>query len=167
MEEVILSLGSNIGDRADYLQKAILLISERVGVIKSISGVYETEPVGFKSETKFLNLCISLDSNLSPQKLLIQTQQIESELGRTEKSANIYTSRKIDIDIIFYGTRSINEENLCIPHPLFQDRKFVLLPLNDLDKDFKDPVTNLTIEQLLINCTDRSYINPIQLVISL
>ncbi len=130
-----LSLGANIGDRRATLSAAIRMIENRVGSVVRVSNVIETEPQGFTSENKFLNLCISIDTTLSPRELLLTTQQIERELGRKKKSVNYqYEDRPIDIDILLYGDETINEPDLVIPHPRMKERDFIMTPLKEITR---------------------------------
>lgn len=156
--DLYLSLGSNIGDRIGYLQEAVESINEEVGELVSISSVYETPPWGFEATTSFLNLCLHMKCNLAPKIVLERIKTIEKALGREENQGKGYSSREIDIDIILYGNHFIDRGDLQIPHPRFRLRRFVLHPLNDIAADNTDPVTHLTIAQLLANCPDLSLI---------
>lgn len=157
INRTILSLGSNIEPREDFLKNAFNLLNKKAGRIIKTSKIYTTPPLGFESEQLFLNCCFLMETILTPNELLQVTQSIEIELGRSKKSINNeYASRTIDIDIIFYNQDCINTENLIIPHPLYSKRKFVLKPLNDLAESITDPISYLTVEQLLINCEDNS-----------
>ncbi len=128
-----LSLGANIGDRRATLASAIRMLKERVGNVVKVSSIIESEPQGFTSNNKFLNLCIAIDTQLSPRELLTITQEIERTLGRTTKSIDLhYTDRPIDIDILLYGDSVINEEDLIIPHPRMNERDFVMTPLKEI-----------------------------------
>lgn len=158
---VYLSLGSNLGNRLQNLQSAVDVINIQAGKIDTISSVYETPPVGFESEDQFLNICLSIQTNLDPHELLVRLQQIEIDLGRTHKSTvqhgvNIYASRTIDIDILFYGSSVLKSTKLMIPHPLFSERKFVLVPLCEIAPKFIDPFSKLGINELLRKCKDTS-----------
>jgi len=153
-EDLILGLGSNIGDREDHLKKVIELLRNRVGEVIAISPIYETEPWGFSSKDKFLNLVVMMRSNLQPVELLKTILQTEAELGRTRESMH-YSSRTIDIDILLYGRRIINKSGLIIPHPLIQKRRFVLVPLCDLIPEGVHPVLNKRFSRLLEECPDR------------
>ena len=155
---VYLSLGSNIGDRIANLKKAIELIQARIGILLQESNFYITPPVGFSADTDFINCCIKISTTLSPHDLLKASKEIEAELGRTPKETEGYTSRIIDIDIILYSTIVLQSSEITIPHPRFRERKFVLIPLSELNTSLLDPITNLTICQLLVNCKDPSTI---------
>jgi 2-amino-4-hydroxy-6-hydroxymethyldihydropteridine diphosphokinase len=159
MSEVFLSLGTNIGDRMLNLNKAKDLIALEVGEVVDVSGVYETPPLGFVSESFFYNICIKVHTKLSLEKLLVITQEIEKKTGRKTKTiTGRYESRVIDIDIIFYNDLIFKSENLMVPHEHFKSRMFVLKPMNDIAPDFIDPETNNTVGSLMINCLDDSKI---------
>ena len=135
--KVYLGLGSNLGDRKELLRRAIALIGERVGEVIRQSSFIETEPWGFESENKFLNAVILCETTLSPRQLLRTTQQIERDMGRkkrvNDKSLNRkYTDRPIDIDILLYDDLTVDEPDLKIPHPLMQERDFVMVPLREI-----------------------------------
>jgi len=133
MHKVFLSLGSNVGNRDEMISEAIRLIGDRIGTIERTSNIYETDPWGFESENKFLNAVVCVMTDLSPRKLLRSTQTIERKLGRTQKSRNgIYHDRTIDIDILLYDDLHVNEPDLVIPHPLMQEREFVMKPLKEV-----------------------------------
>lgn len=154
---VYLSVGSNLGDRFSNIESAISLIRSRIGEISKIAPIYENPPLGFEADTLFYNSCLLVKTKLLPFEVLEQIQNIEKELGRTHKTDNkSYSSRIIDIDIIFYESEIVNEDKLIIPHPLFKYRRFVLLPLNDVGSDLIDPLTGLTVSQLLAICEDKS-----------
>lgn len=154
-----LSIGSNLGDRVTAISESLELIQKHAGDILSISKWYETEALGFDSENKFINLCIKIETLLSPFQLLMNLNDIEKELGR-KRNGKGYIDRTIDIDIIFFEERQFETKFLTIPHPHFQSRKFVLQPLTDIAGRFIDPRSHLTIRQLLKNCTDQSEIYP-------
>ena len=144
IHQVFLGLGSNLGDREENIQKAISLIGERVGTVLRQSSLIETEPWGFESENKFLNGVILCETSLTPRQLLRVTQKIERDLGRKKKSASshsshllpltshLYKDRPIDIDILLYDDLTVDEPDLKIPHPLMQQRDFVMIPLNEI-----------------------------------
>lgn len=131
-----LSLGSNLGDRHATMQSAILLLGKQAGTVDRVSSAIETEPWGFKSANKFLNMCVRITTTLSPEQLLATTKDIEQLLGRTTKSVNgQYHDRPIDIDILTYDDLHINTPSLTLPHPHMHERDFVMIPLREiLDK---------------------------------
>lgn len=129
---VYLGLGSNLGDREKNLQEAIRLIGERVGTVERQSSFVETEPWGFESSHAFLNAVVSCLTVKSPREVLELTQQIERDLGRTQKTTAVYHDRPIDIDILLYDDFVVDEPDLKIPHPLMFERDFVMRPLREL-----------------------------------
>ena len=132
-EELYLSLGSNLGDRAENLRRAIALIGERVGAVQRVSSFIETEPWGFESKNRFLNAAVMVLTTLSPEECLKTTQQIERELGRKSKSRNgNYHDRPIDIDLLLYGDLKLSTPKLTIPHPRMHERDFVMIPLREI-----------------------------------
>lgn len=133
MHTVYLSLGSNLGDREATMRRAIGLLNERAGSVDRQSSFIETEPWGFESTNKFLNMCVRLLTTLSPEQLLMATKQIERELGRTHKSVNgQYHDRPIDIDMLMYDDVHIDSNDLTLPHPHMQEREFVMKPLREI-----------------------------------
>ena len=133
--QVYLGLGSNLGEREQHIQKAITLINERVGEVIRQSTLIETEPWGFESSHRFLNGVVLCETQLSPRQLLNETQDIERELGRKYKTTLSYSDRPIDIDILLYDDLTINESDLKIPHPLMQERDFVMIPLKEIQNN--------------------------------
>ena len=133
MHTIYLSLGTNLGSREYNLERALRLLQEQVVALLRRSSVHETAPWGFESSHMFLNLCVCMATSLSPLQLLATTKQIERQLGRTRKSAHgHYADRLIDIDILLYDDAHINEPGLVIPHPHMYERKFVMMPLNEI-----------------------------------
>lgn len=150
MIKVYLGLGSNLGDKEEHLRRAIALIGERVGEVIRQSSFIETEPWGFKSENRFLNAVILCETTLSPRQLLRTTQQIERDMGKSRKHDTVrnqrsalhstldtkystqYKDRPIDIDILLYDDIIVDEPDLKIPHPLMQERDFVMVPLREI-----------------------------------
>ncbi len=130
--QLFLGLGSNLGDRAENIRKAVLLIQERVGEVVRQSSLIETEPWGFESDHCFLNGVILCETTLTPRQVLRATQKIERELGRKSKTTSSYADRPIDIDILLYDDLTVNEPDLKIPHPLMHERDFVMIPLNEI-----------------------------------
>ena len=130
---VFLGLGSNLGDRQANIERAIELISERVGEVIRRSSLIETEPWGFESENKFLNGVILCETTLTPRQVLRKTQKIERDMGRKKKTSSLqYSDRPIDIDILLYDDLTVDEPDLKIPHPRMQEREFVMIPLKEI-----------------------------------
>ena len=143
-----LALGTNIGNKRRNMITAAALLAERVGDVLALSGFYETEPWGFQSENTFLNAALQLDTSLSPLELLKATQEIEIEMGRTQKSNGAYHDRIIDIDILLYEDLVLQTPELTLPHPLMDERLFVMEPLAEIAPNvihpvFKKPVISL------------------------
>lgn len=141
MEQVFLALGSNIGNRAEYLRKAVVLLTQKVGEVVEKSEVIETEAVGFDAPP-FLNQVLAVRTTLSPMELLQVTQEIEKTLGRDYKThyqdgVPIYHNRTIDIDILEYGNLRYQSEQLEIPHPRIYEREFVWKPLLEVKEKLK------------------------------
>lgn len=133
MQKVYFGLGSNLGDKAQNIAKAIEMMKEQIGTLVSQSALYTSEPWGFESENDFVNIAACFETDLSPQEVLSRTQAIERAMGRKHKSVNkVYSDRIIDIDILLYGNETINEPNLTIPHPLMHEREFVMKPLSEI-----------------------------------
>ncbi|MGA9638486.1 2-amino-4-hydroxy-6-hydroxymethyldihydropteridine diphosphokinase [Flavobacterium sp.] len=153
--QVILSLGTNQGNKLENIEHCIQLINKKIGRVTQISKLYETPSWGFESYA-FYNCALSVISSCEPIKVLETALAIEQEMGRIRKEQLGYQSRIIDIDLIFFEDRIITTDTLQIPHPLLQERKFVMMPLLDLDIPWKHPVLNQTIATLAENCSDNS-----------
>ena len=154
---VYLSLGSNLGDKINNLQTTINLIDSKVGDVLLISSVYQTKAEGFVGED-FLNCCVSLRTSMEPKILIKELINIESQNGRLRSNRNIYESRSIDIDILFYEYKIINQHNLTIPHPRMNERNFVIKPLLDIAKSKIHPVLNRTISEIDLDLGDTEII---------
>lgn len=152
MIQCIFALGSNIGNREQYLQSAQDLLKKDGIVIIKKSSVYETEPFGEPNQLWYLNQVIEIETDKSPLDLLKTLKSVEKELGRKQRKK--WDSREIDIDILFYENEIVDEANLKIPHPYLQDRKCVLVPLNEIAPDFFHPKLLKSVSQLLKECTD-------------
>jgi 2-amino-4-hydroxy-6-hydroxymethyldihydropteridine diphosphokinase len=145
MTRVLLGLGSNLGDKEKNIKDAITSISA-FSIIKKKSHLYHTEPVGFADQPWFLNCAIEIETEVKPHELLSLVKSIEQKLGR--KKTITHGPRQIDIDILFYGDFVLKTKDLVIPHPLIQDRLFVLQPLLDIDPFFIHPVQKKSIQEL-------------------
>jgi len=179
MKEVFILLGSNRGDRKDLISVAAGSIDSRAGRICKRSGLYESEPWGFEDPTPFLNQVVEIDTSLDPESLLEHLLTIEASLGRIRPFAGCgcdlpsrlppagesgnevapaYTARTIDLDILFYGSRMIFTDTLMIPHPRLHERRFTLVPMNEIAPGFVHPLLKKTISVLLHDCRDKSEI---------
>ena len=160
---IILSIGTNIGNRERNIDNAIVALGE-IGKVTAISPIYTSEPWGFESENGFYNIALTIESELLPLDLLRETQRIEKELGRTAKTTTEYTDRVIDIDIIDYDNQIIdyrvestdNTSLLTLPHPLMHLRNFVLYPLADITPEWVHPILKLTALEFKEKSQDKS-----------
>lgn len=132
MSKIYLSLGTNLGDKKGNLEHAVMLLSEKVIVVK-VSSFYETEPVGYKDQPWFMNIVVEGTTDLPPEDLLAFTQSIEHEMKRVKTIVN--GPRIIDVDILLYENVKINTETLTIPHPRMKERAFVMYPLFEIAPD--------------------------------
>ena len=141
MHRVYLSLGTNLGEKETNLRNAIHEIEKGIGKVVSLSTFYTTEPWGFESTNTFLNAACGVDTLLSPMEVLLETQNIERNLGRTQKSVGgIYSDRLIDIDILLYDDLIQDDPVLTLPHPLMCKRRFVMEPLNEIAAEVIHPI---------------------------
>lgn len=153
MANAFLGLGSNLGNRNDNLNQALIYIQERIGNIISSSSIYETTPCGFSSENLFLNMVIKVSTSLLPDELLLVSETIERLMGRSCKSSDnsSYEDRVIDLDILFYNSVEMSTPELTIPHPLLHTRLFVLEPMSEIAPEWEHPVLHKTISTLKVN----------------
>lgn len=162
MEEVVLSLGSNMGDRAANLSGALRRLEESGLERVAVSQVYETEPWGFNAETSFYNMVAVYRTLQEPTGLMTVIADIETSMGRVRSfGVEGYESRVIDIDILFYGDRVINEGGLVIPHPRLAERRFVLQPLAEMMPGRIHPVEGKSIQTMLSDCRDKMHVKVI------
>ena len=143
---VYLGIGTNLGEREANLRRAIELLHERVGECIVCSSIYRSAPQGFVSENQFANIVAIYETNCSPEELLHITQQIEREMGRTQKSHDgIHYDRVIDIDLLkaYEGDREIvvQTPTLSLPHPRMEERDFVMVPLHEAEAIFNSLIT--------------------------
>ena len=153
MSKVYLSIGSNKGNRSILINKAIDEIEKKVGIIISRSSIYQTKSWGFDSND-FYNLCLLIDTDIEPKSLLINLKKIEKSMGREDIDGS-YSDRFIDIDILFYDNITTDSEDLKIPHPKIEIRKFVLVPMLEIADDYVHPILNKTIKELDNECSDQ------------
>jgi 2-amino-4-hydroxy-6-hydroxymethyldihydropteridine diphosphokinase len=155
LKKVYISIGSNLGNKLQNLQDAIFMLGREVGDILTISKVYQSASWGFEADD-FLNACLELDTHYSPQIVLKQLLSIEKKMGRERFKESGYESRKIDIDLLYYENIVLNSDELTIPHPKLQERKFVLLPLADIAPQFYHPTLKKDGRNLLQECQDEN-----------
>ncbi|MDR1340802.1 MAG: 2-amino-4-hydroxy-6-hydroxymethyldihydropteridine diphosphokinase [Prevotellaceae bacterium] len=155
---VYLLAGSNLGDRKSYLDTARQSLCELAGELLMESSVYESEPWGFVSENAFLNQVLLYETELTPDELLQTIKAVETKNGRIH-AKNGYSSRTLDIDILFYGNLILASADLTLPHPVLHKRRFTLLPLAEIAPDLLHPVFKLNIKQLLERCEDLGKVN--------
>ncbi len=155
---IYLSLGTNLENKFENLQKTIDLIAETIGDIKKIASVYKTASWGFKGND-FYNTCIKISTYLNPETLIEKLLSVEKKIGRTRNSSKKYSDRIIDIDILLFDDEIIFSKNLVIPHPKMLDRKFVLIPLVEIAKNNIHPVKKQQLHLCLANCNDTSEIS--------
>lgn len=152
---VYFSLGTNLGDKEQNLRTAVRKIRKQIGEVVSLSAFYATAPWGFSSDNTFLNAALCAKTALTPLEVLQTTQKIERGMGRTHKSVNaVYSDRVIDIDLLLCFADDgapvlLDAPELQLPHPLMQERRFVLEPLAEIAPGVVHPVFKKTIQELL------------------
>ena len=152
MNQIYLLIGGNMGNRQENLEIATRRIAATIGEITQSSAIYETEAWGLEEQPAFLNQVLLVSSTLNPQQMLKQILNIEHYMGR--ERIQKFGPRIIDIDILFFNDEIIQQENLVVPHPEIQNRRFVLTPLNEISPQLKHPVLHKTIHELLLECPD-------------
>jgi len=153
MAKVYLSIGGNLGNREQYISMAREAIASRVGTIKKASSIYESEPWGFESDSNFLNQVLLVETTLSPAAIMLEISYIESKLGRVRNGKG-YTSRTMDIDVLFYDHLILYTPELIVPHKLLHKRRFIIEPLKEIAGDLIHPLFSITINEIALSCTD-------------
>lgn len=153
MNKAYLLLGGNEGNRYKWLDKGLTLIEEKCGNISLQSPMYETAAWGLEEQPAFLNMAVCVETTFRPLQLLKQVQEIEAELGRQRTVK--WGQRTLDIDILFYNDEVIDLPELKVPHPFLQERRFALVPLNDIAAEKVHPVYKKNIADLLSECPDK------------
>ena len=156
MHGIYLLLGTNLGDRLNYLLQATELIRKEVGMIVKTSSVYETASWGKEGQPDYLNQVLFVESQQTPDELLKTIQGIEQQLGRTRMEK--WGSRTMDIDILFYDQEQISQPDLVIPHPLLHTRRFTLSPLNEIAPSLMHPVLKMQISELFSQLLDNLHV---------
>lgn len=162
MHQVFLSIGGNLGNKRANFDKVYTHIQNELGCIVLRSSVYETPAWGFDSEDPFWNQVLCIETHLNPSEILDNIEKIDAVFGR-KRSENGYSSREMDIDILYFDDKIIQTENLTIPHPLLHKRLFVLVPLAEIAPDFVHPVLKLSSLEMLRICDDKSEIKKLVL----
>jgi 2-amino-4-hydroxy-6-hydroxymethyldihydropteridine diphosphokinase len=150
--KVFLGLGSNLGNREENLLKAQKLINKKVGKVHSKSSIYETAAWGITEQNAFLNQVLEIETVFSPNAVLHLLLKIEKNMGRIREIK--WGERSIDIDVLYYNNEIISTENLVVPHPFIQERKFVLVPLCEIAPVFIHPKLKQSNLELLEKCQD-------------
>lgn len=151
-EGIFLLLGSNLGDKLLHLSQAISKIEEQIGKVEKVSSIYETAAWGKTNQPSFYNQVIKISTSLKPLQILKIVLQIEHEIGR--KRFEKWGARIIDIDLLYYQNEVFTNQELTIPHPQIQNRKFTLIPLCEIAQEFIHPTLKVTQQQLLEQCDD-------------
>lgn len=159
MNAAYLLIGGNLGNRVHNLAKARMNIENDLGAIIKVSSIYETASWGITEQPDFLNQVLLIQTKFSAEEIMQSILSIENKMGRirTEKNA----SRIIDIDILFFNDEIINQKDLTIPHPEIQNRKFALIPLNEIAPHFLHPVFKQSIQNLLSTSKDKLEVRPL------
>lgn len=153
MNKLYLLTGSNMGDSSLQLEKAAASIEKEIGHITRQSGIYQTAAWGLTSQPDFLNQVLIVETGITARETMKKILSIEKKMGRVRTVKN--APRIIDIDILYFGKEIIHEKDLVVPHPAISQRRFVLVPLNELSPHFIHPVLNVSNHQLLMKCPDK------------
>ncbi len=161
MHQVYLEIGGNIGDKRTNFLKTYARIEKELGPIQKKSAVYESPPWGFHAEENFWNQVVLVKTFFLPEELLPRIHHMESLFNR-KREAGKYTSREMDIDILYFDDIFMETNELVIPHPRLHQRLFVLVPLAEIAPELKHPLLRLNSLQMLENCRDESIIQRVE-----
>lgn len=159
--QVILSIGSNEGNRLENLKTCVAILHQEVGTVVKVSQVYESPSWGFES-TPFYNCAVMMHTSKEPVTILQDVLLLEEKMGRIRSRQETYQGRIIDVDVIAYNEEIIDTQQLQVPHPLMQDRLFVLLPMRDLNLDWRHPILQKYLPELVKLTDDKSQCKPIE-----
>lgn len=151
MSKAILSIGTNMGDRLGGIRRACRMLHDLVGPILKSSDIFETSPWGVNEQQRYMNACVIIDTELSPEALLKVLKGIEESMGRLKRER--WMEREIDIDILLYDDRIVMGSDLVIPHALMHERAFVLYPLSTIAPDLVHPILSVSVREML-QCVD-------------
>jgi 2-amino-4-hydroxy-6-hydroxymethyldihydropteridine diphosphokinase len=154
------SLGSNLGDRVAYLERASLLLESKVGRLAYCSPMYESASWGYQSDLPYINSCLALYTKKEPLQLMEIALEIEKQMGRSRQGSG-YADRVIDIDLLLVNDVIMDHPRLILPHPRMMERRFVLVPLNEILPEMRHPKSGQTISEILKSCPDQSPITPV------
>lgn len=160
MNQVYLITGGNTGNRKKNINKAAVEIENKIGTILQKSSIYETESWGISGQPAFYNQVLKVGTALSAKEIMKIILQIEQQMGRVRTFKN--ASRTIDIDILFFNDEIINTPDVVVPHKEIANRRFVLMPLNELSPEMKHPILKQTIKKLLDKCADMLEVLPLE-----
>jgi 2-amino-4-hydroxy-6-hydroxymethyldihydropteridine diphosphokinase len=158
VKKIYLSLGSNMGDRAENIARAVAALASHGVRVTRRSSLYETEPVEFRNQDWFLNCVLEAETDWTPGELMDALLQIERDLGRHRRVPK--GPRLIDMDILLFGSSVVRTPELEIPHPRMAERRFVLVPFNEIAPGAFHPVLQKTVAELLAETPDRSEVRP-------
>lgn len=160
MHKVFLGIGGNIGNKQQNFTKVLDQIHNELGEVILSSSIYETPPWGFRAEDAFWNQVLVIETVLEAEELLWRINAIEERFGRKREKER-YSSREMDIDILYFNDEYFETKSLIIPHPKIQERRFVLVPLVEIAPNFKHPLIRLSHFKMLENCRDDSIIKKV------
>lgn len=162
MHKVFLGIGGNVGNKQKNLTETLILIENHLGEVVKASSIYETPPWGFHADENFWNQVVLIKTDLSAHVLISEIHKIEQHFGRQRKADSRYSSREMDIDILYFDEEHIDDGVLTVPHPRIPQRKFVLVPLVEIAPDFVHPLLQQNNFQLLESCKDESVIKRVE-----
>lgn len=161
MNFAVILLGANLGDKQSMFVQVAEMLSQHIGTIVKKSSYYQSSAWGFESEDKFLNQVVVVETEFSAHDTLLRCQAIETKCGRTRSLKSGYESRVIDIDILYFNNDIVDSEDLVIPHPLLQQRRFALMPLVEVLPEYIHPILMKPNSQLLYDCPDDSFVEKV------